>query len=239
MLMYFLVILGSVMCLIASAHVKSTYRKYARVASSCGMTGAQVAQRILRDNDIMDVSVQHVNGELTDHYNPTKKVVNLSDAVYGESSVAAISVAAHECGHVIQHHKGYLPMIVRSWILPLANFGSKIGIPMVIIGLALGGAYRYYSQSAGTYAYIGSLICTIGVWVFAFAVLFQIVTLPVEINASGRAMRILESTGMLQGEEVKMGSKVLKAAALTYVAAAASSILQLLRLLLITRGRRK
>lgn len=189
------------------------------------MTGAQAAERLLRSNGIHDVQIQHVRGALTDHYDPRTKVVRLSDATYNSSSVAAIGVAAHECGHVLQHHEEYGPLKLRTLLVPAANIGSRAGIPLIFLGILLG---------------YNSFLIQIGIWVFAIAVLFQIVTLPVEFNASGRALRLLERQGILTEAETGQSRKVLRAAALTYVAAAATSVLQLLRLLLLTgSGRRR
>jgi Zn-dependent membrane protease YugP len=221
---YILVLIGALLCMLASARVNGTYRKYAKVRSMRGITGAQAAMEILRRNGITDVAVQHVPGNLTDHYDPRTKTVNLSDATYGSNSVAAIGVAAHECGHVLQHHTGYVPLNIRSALVPAANIGSKIGMPIIVLGLIIG----------------MTPLAKIGIWVFSLAVLFQIVTLPVEFNASSRAMAMLGEYGILAENEVDQTRKVLNAAALTYVAAAASSILQLLRLILITgSGRRR
>ncbi len=220
---YILVIVGAVICLLASARVQSVYKKYARIRSMSGLTGAQAAQEILRRNGILDVHVQHVSGELSDHYDPRTKTVNLSDSTYGSTSVAAISVAAHECGHVLQHHTGYVPLNIRSAIVPAANIGSKLGIPIVMIGLIIG----------------FTPLAQIGIWVFSLALLFQIVTLPVEFNASHRALGMLTEYGILSAEEVDYTKKVLGAAAMTYVAAAASTVLQLLRLVLLVNGGRR
>lgn len=221
---YFLVLIGAILCVAASAKVNSTYNKYSKVRSMTGMTGAQVAQKILQYNGIYDVQIEHVRGNLTDHYDPSKKVLRLSDSVYGSTSVAAIGVAAHECGHAVQHQVGYVPIKIRSALVPAANIGSKLGLPLILLGVIFGGA--------------GSTLAQIGIWVFALAVLFQIVTLPVEFNASGRAIKMLDQYGILHHQEVGHVKKVLSAAALTYVAAAASAILQLLRLVLIFGGGR-
>ncbi len=220
---YILVLIGAVLSMIASARVNSTFQKYSKVRSMTGMTGAEAAQRILQYNGIYDVQVQHVSGSLTDHYNPRDKTLNLSDSVYGSCSVAAVGVAAHECGHAIQHKENYGPLSIRSALVPAANIGSKLGIPIILIGVLL--SYN-------------SVLIQIGIWVFSLAVLFQIVTLPVEFNASSRAVACLDQYGILAGEEVQSCRKVLKAAALTYVAAAASAILSLLRLILLF-GRRR
>lgn len=215
---YFLVLIGAVLCIWAQFRVKSTYDKYAKVRSRTGMTGAQAAQKILQMSGIYDVRIEHIGGSLTDHYDPTHKVLRLSDTVYGSSSVAAIGVAAHECGHAVQHDKDYAPLRIRSALVPAANIGSKAGIPLILLGAVLG---------------MNQVLIQIGIWVFALAVLFQVVTLPVEFNASGRALAMLGDYGMLEQDEVSGCRKVLKAAALTYVAAAASAILQLLRLVLL------
>ncbi len=223
---YMLVLIGAVICMIASANVKSTYKKYSQMRSMTGMTGAQVAERLLRNAGINDVSVGHVSGELSDHYNPATKVVNLSDLVYGSTSVAAIGVAAHECGHAIQHAKGYFPLNLRSWFVPVANFGSKLAWPLILIGLFIN------SQSS-------QLIINAGIFLFSFAVIFQLITLPVEFNASSRALVLLEQQGILSEQELPYTKKVLGAAALTYVASAAASILQLLRIIMLFGGRRR
>lgn len=220
---YILVLIGVVISMIASARVKSTFQKYSRVRSRTNMTGAQAAQRVLNSAGIHDVTIRHVSGELTDHYDPRNKTLNLSDPVYGSTSVAAIGVAAHECGHAIQHQQGYSPLSLRSALVPVANFGSAISWPLIIAGVIFGGA--------------GSTLCKIGILLFSAAVLFQLVTLPVEFNASFRAVRILGDTGILGDQELPYTKKVLKAAALTYVAGAAAAILQLLRLLILFGGR--
>ena len=215
---YLLVIIGAVICIFAQMRVSSTFNKYAKVRSASGMTGAQAAQRILQLSGIYDVRIEHIRGNLTDHYDPSAKVLRLSDATYGSDSVAAIGVAAHECGHAVQHHKGYAPLKIRSALVPAANIGSRLGIPIILIGVFLG---------------MNQLLIQVGIWVFALAVLFQIVTLPVEFDASGRALSMLGSYGLMGREETNGCRKVLSAAALTYVAAAASSVLQLLRLVLL------
>lgn len=220
---YILVIIGVVVSMVASARVKSTFHKYSSVRSMSNMTGAQAAQRVLQSAGIHDVTIRHVSGSLTDHYDPRNKTLNLSDPVYGSTSVAAIGVAAHECGHAIQHQQGYSPLSLRSALVPVANFGSAAAWPLIVLGLVLGGA--------------GSTLCQIGIIFFSAAVLFQIITLPVEFNASSRAVRILGDTGILGQQELPYTKKVLGAAALTYVAGAAAAILQLLRLLLLFGGR--
>ncbi|MBP3678635.1 MAG: zinc metallopeptidase [Agathobacter sp.] len=223
---YILVLIGAVICMIASANVNSTYRKYAQHKSMTNMTGAQVAERLLRGAGLNDVKVGHVGGELSDHYNPATKVVNLSDSVYSSSSVAAIGVAAHECGHAIQHARGYFPLNLRTWFVPVANFGSKLAWPLILIGLFIN------SESS-------QIIINAGIFLFSFAVLFQLITLPVEFNASSRALVLLEEQGILSQQELPYTKKVLGAAALTYVASAASAILQLLRIIMLFGGRRR
>lgn len=220
---YILVLIGAVLSIIASARVNSTFNKYARVRSMSGMTGAQTAEAILRSRGIYDVQVEHIRGNLTDHYDPSKKVVRLSDSVYNATSVAAIGVAAHECGHVMQHNESYAPLKVRTMLVPAANIGSQLGIPIILLGILFGGS---------------SLLVNIGIWVFSLAVLFQIVTLPVEFDASRRALVCIEQYGIVTREEQAKSAKVLRAAALTYVAAAAASVLQLLRLILLFGNRR-
>ena len=223
---YILVLIGVIICMVASAKMNSTFNRYSRVSSRhSGMTGREAAEQILHRSGIYDVRVEHVSGNLTDHYDPKNKVLRLSDATYNSTSVAALGVAAHECGHAVQHATGYAPLKIRGSLVPVANFGSSIAWPLIIIGLFIGGNSS-------------SLLINLGILAFSLAVLFQIVTLPVEFNASNRAIRILGSSGMLYEDEVKDTRKVLTAAALTYVAGAASAILQLLRIILLTGGRR-
>lgn len=223
---YMLVLMGVVLCMLASAKVNSTYARYANVRNHAGITGAMAAERILHQMGIYDVSIQRVAGNLTDHYDPRGKVLRLSDATYGSTSVAALGVAAHECGHAIQHATNYMPLQLRGALVPVANFGAKISWPMILLGLIMNGN-------------MSALLINLGIILFSAAVLFQVVTLPVEFNASSRALSILKGTGILYEEEVRQAKKVLSAAALTYVASAASAILQLLRLVLITGGRRR
>lgn len=222
---YFLVLIAAVLSIAASIRVNSTFQKYNQLSCRSGMTGAQAAEQLLRSNGIYDVRIEHVRGMLTDHYDPGTKVVRLSDATYNSSSVAAIGVAAHECGHVLQHHEQYGPLKLRTLLVPAANLGSRAGIPLILLGIILG---------------YNNFLIQIGIWVFALAVLFQLVTLPVEFNASGRALGLLERQGILTESETGQSRKVLRAAALTYVAAAATSVLQLLRLVLLAgNGRRR
>lgn len=223
---YILVVIGAVICMIASARVKGTFNKYSQLRSMSGMNGAQVAQRVLQAAGIYDVQVRQVSGSLTDHYDPRTKTVNLSDPVYNATSVAALGVAAHECGHAIQHAKSYAPLSIRSALVPIANFGSMLAWPVILIGLF------FNTRSSG-------LIIDIGILLFSAAVLFQLVTLPVEFDASRRALVMLRTQGILADDELRYTRRVLKSAALTYVASAAAAILQLLRIILITNGRRR
>jgi Zn-dependent membrane protease YugP len=222
---YILVLIGAAICLLASGRVNNVYAKYAQVRSRSGMTGREAAEKILKANGIYDVRVQHISGRLNDHYDPRDKVLSLSDATYQSASVAAVGVAAHECGHAVQHEQGYLPLRIRGALVPVANFGSMAAWPLIIIGL--------FIRSNASY-----MLINLGIVLFSAAVLFQLVTLPVEINASRRAVKALETTGILYPEEIDATKEVLRAAALTYVASAASMVLQLLRLLFIG-GRRR
>ena len=189
-----------------------------------GMTGAQAAARILNQAGIYGVRIEHVSGNLTDHYDPKRKVLRLSDSVYDSASIAAIGVAAHECGHAIQDHEAYGPLKLRNTLVPAANFGTQAAWPIILVGVLLAGS---------------SFLINTGIILFSLGVLFQLVTLPVEFNASNRALAVLEDRGMLYGDEVKSARKVLGAAAMTYVAAAAASILSLIRLILLFGGRRR
>ena len=218
-----LVLIGAALSMWASSRVNGTFQRYSRVRSMTGMTGAEAATRLLHSQGIYDVTVQPVRGQLTDHYDPRTKTVNLSEAVYSQTSVAAIGVAAHECGHAIQDNLGYTPLRLRAAFVPLANIGSRLSWPLIFLGLIIG----------------LTPFIELGIWMFVLAVLFQLITLPVEFNASSRAVKLLGQIGILQGQEVDQTRQVLGAAALTYVAAAAASILQLLRLVILFGGRRK
>ena len=223
---YFLVIIGVIICALASAKVNSTYARYDQVRNHAGITGAMAAEQILRMEGIYDVQVMRVSGKLTDHYDPANHVLRLSDSTYGSTSVAALGVAAHECGHAIQHQKNYVPLTLRTAIVPVANIGSTLAWPLILIGL-------FFNRSTG------AMLINLGILCFSFAVLFQLVTLPVEFNASRRALHILGEQGILSDSELPYTRKVLKAAALTYVASAAAAILQLFRLVLLFGGRNR
>lgn len=217
---YLLVIIGAVLSMIASAQVNGAFNRYSKVRSMSGMTGAQTARRILDQNGLYNVKIEHISGNLTDHYDPRSKVLRLSDSTYSNTSVAAVGVAAHECGHAVQDNEGYEPLRIRSKMAPAANFGSRFGLPIFMMGLIFGA---------------NEVLMQIGIWVFLLAVLFQLITLPVEFDASKRALAMLTDYGILGSAEVEGSRKVLRAAAMTYVAAAASALLNLLRLVLLSK----
>ncbi len=218
---YILVIAGALLCMAASANVNMTFNRYSKTGTKGRITGREAAERILMQAGITDVQIEHISGNLTDHYDPRNKVVRLSDSVYNSTSVAAVGVAAHECGHVIQHHTGYVPIKIRSAIVPVVNIGSRLSFPVIILGVIMSSLN----------------LVNIGIVLFGLTFAFQIVTLPVEFNASRRALSILESKGILYQDEWKGARKVLRAAALTYITAAVATLLQLLRLVLLF-GRR-
>lgn len=219
---YYLVILAFLLSAFASWGVQATFSRYKNVINRRGLTGMEAARRILDANGLTNIRIEHIAGNLSDHYDPKANVIRLSDATYSSASVAAVGVAAHEAGHAIQHVTGYQPIKIRNAIIPAANLGSQLSMPLFFVGLLLG---------------FPSLAMA-GVILFSAVLVFQLATLPVELNASRRALKILDSTGMLEESEVKSAGKVLKAAAMTYVAAVASTALQLLRLLTILNRRR-
>ena len=220
---YLLLIVAMIFSMVAQSKVSTTFNKYSRVRNRRGFTGAQVAAQMLQNAGIYDVSVQRVAGNLTDHYDPRTKTLRLSQSVYDSTSVAALGVAAHETGHAIQHDVGYAPLALRGFFVPLANFGSRLAIPLIIIGFIFSGG--------------GSTLVTLGILFFSLSVAFTIITLPVEFNASSRAIRLLVDDGFLTSDEIGGAKKVLSAAAMTYVAAAFAAVAQLLRLIAIF-GRR-
>jgi hypothetical protein len=221
---YLLLIPGMLLMMWAQSHVQGTYQKFAQIPSSLGMTGADVARAILDKMGISHVSVEPVNGVLTDHYDPRAKAVRLSQGIYASSSLAAAAVAAHEYGHVLQDEQGYAFMNLRASLVPVANLGSQLGPPLVIVGILLGA--------------MGGIFINIGIAVFIAAIAFHIITLPVEFDASSRALRLIDELGILQGEENKGAKAVLQAAAWTYVATAVYAALQLVQLLIMARERR-
>lgn len=221
---YILVVIGMLLCLGASALVNSTMNKYSRVRNASGITGAEAARRILNNEGLYDVQIECLSNHRGDHYDPRSRTLRLSYDNYHSASVTAVGVAAHECGHAIQHSQGYAPLQIRSALVPVVNIGSTLGFPLILLGIIL--------------SWNNTLI-QIGIWAFSLSVLFQLVTLPVEFNASRRAVEKVGQYGLLTVQENTGCKKVLSAAALTYVAAAASSVLQLLRLVLLFGGNRK
>lgn len=219
---YMLVIFGLIITMIASANVKSTFAKYNKVLSRHGLTGAETVRRILDANGLQHIRIEHVGGSLSDHYDPKNGVIRLSDSTYNSTSVAAIGVAAHECGHAIQHKVGYVPIKVRNGIVPFVNICNYASLPLIMIGLIMGS--RGYN------------LAMLGVILFSAVLAFQIITLPTETNASKRALATMEGMYLLDEEELKGAKKVLVAAAMTYFAGVASSALQVLRLFLIVQN---
>ena len=220
-----LVVPAFLLALWAQIKVKGTYKKMSAVRNSRGLTGAQAASRVLYEHGVTNVRIERVSGTLTDHYDPRANIIRLSDGVFDSTSVAAVGIACHEAGHAVQYAKNYAPIRMRNAILPVCNVGSKIGIPLAIIGLVIG-------------SMVGRWLFWAGIILYGLVALFQLVTLPVEFNASRRALQTIDDTGMLAGEEYKGARKVLTAAALTYVAALAVSLANLLRLILRNSRRR-
>ena len=212
----------------ASSNVNSTFKKYSSQYSSRRLTGAEAAQRVLSANGVRGVRIERVSGNLTDHYDPKTNVIRLSDSVYSNTSTAAIGVACHEAGHAVQYAENYAPIKVRAAIIPLTNFGSKIAMPLILAGILM----TFLGSFSDTLVYLG-------IAAFGMSLVFQIVTLPVEFNASRRAMAAIEQSNLLTAEEQRGARKTLKAAALTYVAATAVALAQLLRLLVLFGGRRR
>lgn len=220
---YLLVIPAIIFALIAQIKVKTTFNRYSSENNQHGYTAKEVARQILDDNGLQNISIEYISGELTDHYDPSANVIRLSESVYSSTSVAAIGVAAHEVGHAIQHSKGYAPIKVRQAIIPITRIGSSLAVPLVLVGML--------------FAALDWLI-PVGIFLYTGVVFFQAVTLPVEFNASNRALKTLDENLILYKDEVKMAKKVLSAAAMTYVAAMFSSLMSLLRLILIVNGGR-
>jgi len=220
---YFLVIIGFLLAAFASMGVQSAFKRYSKVQSSRHYTGKDAARKILDANGLYDIRIENISGNLTDHFDPSSNVIRLSDSTYNSDSVAAIGVAAHEAGHAVQHAEGYAPIKLRNSMVPVVNLSQTLAMPLFIIGLLLGLVN----------------LANVGIILFSAALIFQIVTLPVEFDASHRAIKILESSAMLDGDELSGAKKVLRAAAMTYVAAVLASALQLLRLVLINNSRRR
>ena len=207
----------------AQSQVNTNFQKYSKIGTMRGMTGAQAAEYILQQNGIYDVEVRHISGHLSDNFNPKNKTINLSDSVYNSTSIAAIGVAAHEAGHAVQHAVNYKPIRIREMIIPVTQIGSWLYLPIIFVGFLFSSQY----------------LVNLGIILFSTLAIFQLVTLPVEFNASDRAITTLAQSGILYGEEIDGAKKVLKAAALTYVAALVSSLAQLLRLIILFGGRRR
>ena len=224
----FLLLITAAFSVWASIKVNSTFKKYSSFRPRSGMTGAEAARRVLDANGLYNVRIEHIAGNLTDHFDPRSNVIRLSDNVYGVSSAAAIGVAAHEAGHAVQYSKGYAPLHIRNAIIPITNIGSRMAMPLILLGIILSGMGTQFIY-----------VAYIGVACFAFSTVFQLLTLPTEFNASRRALVSIEQTGLLYGDELAAAKKVLSAAAMTYVAALAVSLVQLFRLLAIVgMGRR-
>lgn len=221
---YIAVIVAAVFALIASLKVKTTFAKYSKVPLSHRITGYDAARRVLDAHGLSHVRIEQVSGELTDHFDPKANVIRLSQSVYGASTAAAVGVAAHEAGHAVQYAQGYFPLKVRNAIIPITNIGSRLSTPLILLGILLASAGSVFIS-----------VAYIGVALFALSVVFQILTLPTEFNASRRAVKALESSGNLSHDELSASKKVLSAAAMTYVAATAVAITQFLRLLSIIR----
>jgi len=221
---FYLLIPALLLAIYAQGKVRSTYRRYARIMASSQITGAETARRLLNMGGAGAVAIEKIRGELTDHYNPRKKVLSLSAAVHDSHSLAALGIAAHEAGHALQHHQGYAPLSFRNAIFPVANIGSTLAFPLFFIGLIM--------SSRGP-----SILMDIGIWLFVAAVLFSVITLPVEFNASKRAVALLQERGFLNSQEIGGARAVLSAAALTYVASTAMAVLQLVRMLLLRSSR--
>ncbi len=222
----FPIIIGMIICSVASLNVNATFKRYSNVRNSRGITAAQAARQILDNNGLYQVRIERVSGSLTDHFDPTSNVVRLSDSVYDSTSVASIGIAAHECGHAVQHATDYGPIRLRQAVIPITNIGSRLWYIIFIIGLALAGSA------------LGRGMLALSIILFSLVVIFQLVTLPVEFNASRRALNTLEQYNILEQDELRQSAKVLRAAAMTYVAAVANALLQLIRLIAIARGRR-
>ena len=224
----FLVLPCVILSIWASLNVKNTFKKYSKSFSASGLTGAQAAQRVLQANGVTNVRIERVNGHLTDHYDPRSNLIRLSDQVYGNTSIAAIGVACHEAGHAVQHATGYAPIKLRSAIIPVTNIGSRLAMPLILLGIL----FSYLGNFSYTLVYIG-------IGCFALTLLFELVTLPVEFNASSRAIQAIDKQNILREDELKGAKKTLQAAALTYIAAAAVSLAQLLRLILLFGNKRR
>lgn len=220
-----LVLPAVILSLVAQIKVNSTFKKYSKLKNSRAITGADAALRVLKSNGITNVRIERVSGSLTDHYDPSSNVIRLSDEVYSSTSVSAVGVAAHEAGHAVQNQESYFPIKIRQAMVPITQFSSRLSIPLIIIGLFLPTGLNFF--------------VTLGIILFSVSVLFEIITLPVEFNASKRAINALDSSDILYGDELKGAKKVLFAAAMTYLAAMLTSVMSLIRLILISNSRRR
>ena len=227
---YLILLPALIFAMWASSNVKSTYKKYSQVHNSRGLTGAQVARQILDMNGLNFVMIEHISGELTDHFDPKSNVVRLSDSTFNSTSVAALGVAAHECGHAVQYKESYFPIQIRAAIIPMTNIGSYLAVPLIIIGLL------FANRGATS---LSEIMVNAGLILYSLVVLFQLITLPVEFNASSRALKTLQSSSLLSLDEMPAAKKTLTAAALTYVAGLISALATLLRLFLLSRGGRR
>lgn len=229
-----------IISLIAQAMVNSAYSKNSKIQNMRGMTGAEAARQVLLANNVTGVNIVPVNGKLTDHFDPRNNTIYLSEGVYNATTIAAVGIAAHEAGHAVQHAEGYLPNKIRSALVPVTNFGSRIGWILILIGFAMSGYYYYYgtvNTESLTYE-LGGIVLVIGILLYSTSLLFTLVTLPVEFNASNRALRVIKNSQLLTGEQYNGAKQTLTAAALTYVAAALTALLQLLRVINIAKRRR-
>lgn len=227
---YLILLPALIFAIWASSNVKSTYKKYSQVHNSRGLTGAQVARQILDMNGLNFVMIEHISGELTDHYDPKNNVIRLSDSTFNSTSVAALGVAAHECGHAVQYKESYFPIQIRAAIIPMTNIGSYLAVPLIIIGLL------FANRGATS---LSEIMVNAGLILYSLVVFFQLITLPVEFNASSRALKTLQSSSLLSLDEMPAAKKTLTAAALTYVAGLVSALATLLRLFLLSRGGRR
>lgn len=227
-----------IISLIAQIAVKSAYSKYSRVINKSGLTGAEAARRVLSAGGVTNVQITQVSGTMTDHFDPRSNTIRLSDGVYGAATVSAVGIAAHEAGHALQHAEGYTPNKIRTALVPITNIGSRIGWILILISFAFSGVGYYYYSTDFSGSWWTEALLIIGIVLYSTSLLFTLITLPVEFNASKRALKVIESTGMLKGEEYTGAKKVLSAAAMTYVAAALTALLQLMRVILLAKRRR-
>ncbi|MGN0453210.1 MAG: zinc metallopeptidase [Ruminococcus sp.] len=225
--------------LIAQIWVSSAYNKNSKIQNSRGITGAEAARRLLSANNVSGVSIVAVKGKMTDHFDPRTNTIYLSEGVFGATTISAVGIACHEAGHAVQHAQGYLPNKIRSFLVPVTNFASRVGWLLILIGFALSGFYYYYNAKPDTLSYeIGGVLLVIGIILYSTSLIFTLITLPVEFNASKRALNTIKGSNLLESTEYKGARETLTAAAMTYVAAALTALLQLLRIVLMAKRRR-